>query len=109
MKLFSKILLGCGVLAILTCSGGSAYADGLTLVSPDIQKLVPPISALNFEHQGFRRTEAGGVRWDGSRDVSFGDISAGAPAATKSPFCETHALPAGRSEAAVIVFKPLVG
>jgi hypothetical protein len=77
MKLFSKILLGCGVLAILTCSGGSAYADGLTLVSPDIQKLVPPISALNFEHQGFRRTEAGGVRWDGSRDVSFGDISAG--------------------------------
>jgi len=77
MKLFSKILLGCGVLAILTCSGGSVYADGLTLVSPDIQKLVPPISALNLEHQGFRRTEAGGVRWDGSRDLSFGDISAG--------------------------------
>jgi len=47
------------------------------LVSPDIQKLVPPISALNFEHQGFRRMESGGVRWDGSSDISFGDISAG--------------------------------
>jgi hypothetical protein len=77
MKLFSKILLGCAVLVILTCSSGNVYADGLTLVSPDIQKLVPPISALNFEHQGFRRTESGGVRWDGTQDISFGDISAG--------------------------------
>ena len=77
MKLFSKILLGCIVLAIIACSSGRAYADGIVLVSSDIQKLVPPISALNFEHHGARRVESGGVRWDGTRDISFGDISAG--------------------------------
>jgi PEP-CTERM motif-containing protein len=77
MKLFSKILLGCAVLAIIACASGSASADGIMLVSPQISKLVPPISALNFEHHGARRTESGGVRWDGTSDVSFGDISAG--------------------------------
>ncbi len=77
MKLLSKIMLGLAVLTIVACSSGHAYADGIVLVSSDIQKLVPPISALNFEHQGFRRTESGGVRWDGTRDISFGDISAG--------------------------------
>ncbi len=77
MKLFSKTLLGCAVLAIIACASGSANADGIMLVSPQISKLVPPISALNFEHHGARRTESGGVRWNGTSDVSFGDISAG--------------------------------
>ena len=77
MKMFSKILLGCAVLAILTCTNGNAYADGLTLVSPDIQKLVPPLAALNLQHSGNRTTESGGVRYTRNGDEDFGDISAG--------------------------------
>jgi hypothetical protein len=77
MKLFSKIMLGLAALMIVACSSGRAYADGIVLVSPDIQTLVPPISALNFEHQGSREMESGGVRWDGTQDICFGDISAG--------------------------------
>jgi len=77
MKLFSKIMLGCAVLVVVACSSGQAYADGIVFVKPDIRKLVPPISALNFEHHGYRRTESGGVRWNGTSDVAWGDISAG--------------------------------
>lgn len=77
MKLLSKIMIVGAVLVFVACSSGQAYADGIVLVSPDIQKLVPPISALNFEHHGARKVESGGVLWNGTSDVSFGDISAG--------------------------------
>jgi hypothetical protein len=77
MKLFLKALLGCAVLGVIVSASGSAYADGITLVSPQISKLVPPIAALNFEHHGARKTETGGVSYDGTQDVWFGDISAG--------------------------------
>jgi|ERR1043166_4043703 hypothetical protein len=77
MKILSKLIVGCAVVVLLGCFSDSAYADGLVLVSPDMTKLVPPISALNFEHHGSRRVESGGVLWDGTSDVSFGDISAG--------------------------------
>ena len=77
MKILSKVIVGCAALVLIGCFSGSAYADGLVLVSADIQKLVPPISALNFEHHGSRKVESGGVLWDGTSDVSFGDISAG--------------------------------
>src|SRR2546421_9699310 len=77
MKLLSKIMIVGAVVMFIACSSGRAYADGIVLVSPDLQKLVPPISALNFEHHGARKTESGGVRWDGTQDISFGDISAG--------------------------------
>jgi hypothetical protein len=77
MKILSKLIVGCAVVVLVGCFSGSAYADGLVLVSPDMTKLVPPISALNFEHHGSRRVESGGVLWDGTSDVSFGDISAG--------------------------------
>ena len=77
MKLISRILMGCAVLVIVASASGSAYADGIVLVSPEISKLVPPIAALNFEHHGHRRTESGGVQWNGTQDVWFGDISAG--------------------------------
>ena len=40
-------------------------------------KLVPPLAVLNLQHHGNSTTESGGVRWNGSRDVAFGDISAG--------------------------------
>ena len=77
MKILSKVIVGCAALVLFGCFSGSAYADGLVLVSADIQKLVPPISALNFEHHGSRKVESGGVLWNGTSDVSFGDISAG--------------------------------
>ena len=77
MNLVSKIVLGFAALLIIACSNGHAYADGLVLVSPNIQKLVPPLAALNLQHRGNNTSERGGVRWDGNRDQSFGDINAG--------------------------------
>ena len=77
MRILSKLIVGCAALVLVGCFSGSAHADGLVLVSPDIQKLVPPLSALNFEHHGSRKVESGGVLWDGSSDLAFGDISAG--------------------------------
>src|ERR1041385_4307892 len=77
MKTFSKIIVGCAALVLIGCFSGSAQADGLVLVSTQVDKLVPPISALNFEHHGSRKVESGGVLWNGTGDVSFGDISAG--------------------------------
>jgi hypothetical protein len=77
MKLLSKIMIVGAVLAFVACSSGRAYADGIVLVSPDIQKLVPPLAALNLQHHGNSTTEAGGVRYTKNGDVDFGDISAG--------------------------------
>ncbi|MEO8434861.1 MAG: PEP-CTERM sorting domain-containing protein [Pyrinomonadaceae bacterium] len=76
-KLFSRVTIGFGVLVLLSIAGGSAYADGIVLVAPNHSKLVPPLAALNLQHHGNSTVESGGVRWDGSSDVSFGDISAG--------------------------------
>jgi len=77
MKLFSKVMFGGAIVLFLACSSGRVYADGIVLVNPDIQKLVPPLAALNLQHHGNSTTEAGGVRFNGSGDVDFGDISAG--------------------------------
>jgi hypothetical protein len=77
MKILSKVAITLSVLVFIGMASGSAFADGIVLVNPDIQKLVPPIAALNFEHHGNVKTESGGVLYNGSGDVSFGDISAG--------------------------------
>ena len=77
LKMFSKIIIGCAALVLFGCAGGSAYADGLVLTSPQIQQLVPPQASLNLQHQGNSTTYSGGVRWDGTQDVWFGDTSAG--------------------------------
>jgi len=77
MNLVSKIVVGCAVLVIIAGASSHAKADGLVLVTPDIQKLVPPLAALNLQHRGNSTTERGGVRWDGSGDQWFGDTSAG--------------------------------
>jgi hypothetical protein len=77
MKLLSKIVLTLAALAFIGVTGGNAFADGIVLVSPDIKKLVPPLAALNLQHHGNSTTESGGVRYSGSGDVDFGDISAG--------------------------------
>jgi PEP-CTERM motif len=77
MRIASKLILSIAVLAFFGLCSGAAYADGITVVSPEIQKLVPPLAALNFEHHGYRDSESGGVLWNGTEDISFGDISAG--------------------------------
>jgi len=77
MKLLSKIAFTFAALVFIGMTSGSAFADGIVLVSPDIQKLVPPLAALNFEHHGYLKTESGSVTYTGSGDLSFGDISAG--------------------------------
>ena len=77
MKLLSKFLILFAVSLFVASASSRAYADGVVLVSPEIQKLVPPLAALNLQHHGHSTTESGGVRWSGSGDVDFGDISAG--------------------------------
>lgn len=76
-KLLSRLTMAFGALVLLSMAGSSAYADGIVLVTPNHSKLVPPLAALNLQHHGNASVESGGVRWDGARDVAFGDISAG--------------------------------
>jgi hypothetical protein len=77
MKLLSKVMLATAALALVGLTSGTAYADGVVLVSPDIQKLVPPLAALNLQHHGDNTSESGGVIFNGTGDSDFGDISAG--------------------------------
>ncbi len=76
-KAFSKGILSLGALLIMSLTGTSAFADGIVFVEPNHNKLVPPLAALNLQHHGHNTTESGGVSFNGSRDVAFGDISAG--------------------------------
>lgn len=77
MKHLSKIMISLAALVLFGLTSSTAYADGIVLVSPDRQKLVPPLAALNLQHHGNSTTEAGSVRWTGSKDLATGDISAG--------------------------------
>ena len=77
MKILVRLFLSIAVVSIIAVANSTAYADGIVLVTPQIEKLVPPIAALNLQHHGNKTTEAGGVRWDGTEDVWFGDTSAG--------------------------------
>jgi len=77
MKLLSKISLAIATLAFIGIASGSAYADAIVLVTPDSQKLVPPLAALNLQHSGNSSKESGAVTWNGIIDLSVGDISAG--------------------------------
>src|SRR5258708_22123669 len=78
MKLLSKIAFTFAALGFTGLTRVSTFADAIVLVNPDIQKLVPPLAALNLQHSGNSSTESGGVRYTGSGDLAFGDISAGA-------------------------------
>ncbi len=77
MKFWSKIVLSIAALVLVSVTGSTAYADGIVFVSPDIQKLVPPLAALNLQHQGNNASESGGVSFTSSGDLAFGDLSAG--------------------------------
>jgi hypothetical protein len=71
------VVLSVAVVSIIAVASNTAYADGIILVTPQIEKLVPPIAALNLQHHGNNTTELGGVRWDGTQDTWYGDTSAG--------------------------------
>ena len=77
MKIAFRLIMSIAVLAVVGLSSSAVYADGIVLVSPQIEKLVPPLAALNLQHHGNSTTESGGVRWNGTSDVWFGDTSAG--------------------------------
>ncbi|HKP36742.1 MAG TPA: PEP-CTERM sorting domain-containing protein [Pyrinomonadaceae bacterium] len=77
MKIVSRIFLSLAVLAFVGLSSSAVYADGIILVTPQTEKLVPPLASLNLQHHGNSTKESGGVRWDGTGDVWYGDTSAG--------------------------------
>lgn len=77
MKIAFRLVMSLAVLAVISLSSSAVYADGVVLITSQVEKLVPPISVLNFEHHGARKTESGGVRYTGIDDEAFGDISAG--------------------------------
>jgi hypothetical protein len=58
-------------------ANSAVYADGITLVTTQVQKLVPPLESLGLQHHGSNTTESGRVTWNGTEDVWFGDTSAG--------------------------------
>jgi len=76
-KSFSTGILILAAILTISFACTSAYADGIVFVAPNHSKLVPPLAALNLQHHGHNTTESGGVRFNGTGDVSFGDISAG--------------------------------
>ena len=77
MNKLSRGILMLGALLIVSFASSTAFADGIVFVEPNHSKLVPPLAALNLQHHGNQTTESGGVRWDGKKDVWFGDTSAG--------------------------------
>jgi len=77
MKLLSRMAFAIAALIFIGMTSGSAYADGIVLVGSNIQKLVPPLAALNLQHHGNSTTESGRVRYTANGDLDFGDISAG--------------------------------
>lgn len=77
MKIASRLVISIAVLAFIAISSSAARADAIVLVRPQIEKLVPPLATLNLQHHGSSTTESGGVSWDGTGDVWFGDTSAG--------------------------------
>jgi len=77
MKIATRLVLMFAAVVVIGLAHTAAYADGVTLVTTQVEKLVPPLAALNLQHHGSNTTESGGVRWDGTDDVWFGDTSAG--------------------------------
>jgi hypothetical protein len=77
MKVATKLALLLTAVVIIGMAQTAVYADGITVVTTQVEKLVPPLAALNLQHHGSNTTESGGVRWNGADDVWFGDTSAG--------------------------------
>jgi PEP-CTERM motif len=77
-KFFTKIGMCFAALVIMGVASTSAFADGIIFVGPNHDnKIVPPLAVLNLQHHGNNTVESGGVRYNGTSDVRFGDTSAG--------------------------------
>lgn len=77
-KFFTKIGMCFAALVIMGVASTSALADGIIFVGPNHDvKIVPPIEALSLQHHGNSTVESGGVSYNGTNDVRFGDTSAG--------------------------------
>ncbi len=77
-KYFTKVTIGFGVLIMIALMGTSAFADGIIFIGPNHDnKIVPPLEVLSLQHHGHNTSETGGVSYNGTSDVIFGDTSAG--------------------------------
>src|SRR4030095_1988312 len=77
-RFITKVAITFGVLIVFGLSEGSAFADGIVFVGPNHDiTIVPPVEILSLQHHGSNSVESGGVRFDGSNDVRFGNTSAG--------------------------------
>ncbi|HEX8649641.1 MAG TPA: PEP-CTERM sorting domain-containing protein [Pyrinomonadaceae bacterium] len=82
-RLFSTIALSIAALAIVGFSGTNAYADGIVLsTDPALIHaagigVIQP-SLLSLRPQGHSTDASGGVLWNGSQDVRYGDAYNGA-------------------------------
>jgi hypothetical protein len=71
---FTNIALCLSALIFLGLTASSAYADGITFAGDNHDKLVPPLSVLNLQGHP---SESGGVSFNGTQDVQFGDTIRG--------------------------------
>ncbi len=93
-KFLTKLGIGFGVLILMGMMGTSAFADGIVFVGPNHDnKIVPPLEVLSLQHHGNNVYETGGVSYNGSQDVLFGDTSAG-PHNLTVPFTSLGTTPA---------------
>jgi hypothetical protein len=77
-KLLTMLIVGIGALTIVGLASTTALADGLVFVQPNHDdKIVPPVEVLSLQHHGNSTSESGGVSYNGTQDVLFGDTSAG--------------------------------
>jgi len=79
MKIATRLALIFAAVLVIGLAHTAAYADGIVLVTPQREKLVPPLAALNLQHHGNNTTETGGVLWNGTEDVWFGDATSAGP------------------------------
>ncbi|HVG33677.1 MAG TPA: PEP-CTERM sorting domain-containing protein [Pyrinomonadaceae bacterium] len=94
-KFFSHIALSLGAFMIIGLASTSAFADGIIFVGPNHDnKIVPPLAVLNLQHHGNNTVESGGVSYNGSNDVRFGDTSAGPNHNHTVPFSSIGTSPA---------------
>jgi len=83
-KILTNITRSFAAIVFVALASSSAYADGLVLLGTNHTQLVPPQSALILHARGNSGTETGGVSWNGTSNVTFGD--------TQTPHNRTFAL-----------------
>lgn len=75
MRILFKAAITFSTLVLIGLASGTARADGITLVNPFGQRLVPSITALTLQQFGNRDHEVAGVTAYGSQDAIYGDVA----------------------------------